>query len=223
MQPKKMISSLMKEQVTRDYLLKLFSKFGISDIKLDKTPLGVRVVIRTPKPRAIVNRASNELRIASKKLGEIFEQSSPRIEVEESEDPMLDPNVVADAIAFRIARFGPMKYKVIAHKMLDAIMAAGARGAEIEIGGVIKERAAHFKFRPNGGILPKSGQVEDYGVRKGQKQLLLKRGAIGIKVTIVTKSSKLGGINITDGRENRGPGDGASKDEHKEDTGSAAS
>ncbi|MEM3191352.1 MAG: hypothetical protein QW292_04520 [Candidatus Parvarchaeota archaeon] len=218
-----MINTLMREQVTRDYLLKLFNKFGVSDIKLEKTPLGVRVVIKTPKPKSIINRASNELKLASKKLGEIFEQAPPKIEVEESEDPMLDPNVVADAIAFRISRFGPMKYKVVAHKILDSVMAAGAIGAEIEIGGVIKERAAHFKFKPNGGILPKSGQVEDYGVRKGKKQLLLKRGAIGIKVTIVTKTNKFGGVNINNGGEVRGPGDGAPEDEHKENPGPAAS
>lgn len=209
--------------MTRDYLLKLFNKFGISDIKIDKTPLGVRVVIKTPKPRSIINRASNELRLASKRIGEIFEQTPPRIEVEESEDPMLDPNVVADAIAFRMSRFGPMKYKVIAHKVLDSVMEAGAIGAEIEIGGVIKQRAAHFKFRPNGGILPKSGQVEDYGVRKGRKQLLLKRGVIGIKVTIVVKTSKFGGVKIDDGGEVRGPGDGTPEDEHKENPGPAAS
>lgn len=220
---KKITNSLIKEQIAKEYLMKKFNRLGISSVKIDKTPLGIKVIVYAYKPGLIVSRYSALLKEASAKVGQIFDIEPPRIDVEEVDNPMLDPEIIADSIAFNISRYGPMKYKVVAHKALDNIMKAGARGAEIEIGGVIKERAAHFKFRPTGGVLPKSGQIEQYGIKKASKQLLLKRGMIGIKVTIVTNKPMPGEVRFKDGGEVRGSGDGAAKDEHKADTGSPAS
>jgi ribosomal protein S3 len=214
---KKIITNKVNEEAAREYLFKKFNRFGISDIKIEKTPLGMKIIIKTPKPGAIITRANQVLRESSKDLGEFFKQESPRIEVENSLDPNLDPAIIADSIAFKIAKFGPMKYKVVIHKAMDSIMAAGAKGVEIEIGGVIKERAAHFKFRPIGSVMPKTGQVEFFGVRTAKKQLVLKRGSIGIKVTIVVPTETVGGIKINGGRESEGSGDGAPENEHKED------
>ncbi len=219
----KIISNAMREQIAIEYLVKKFNRLGVSSVKIDKTPLGIKVVIFAYKPNLIISRYSNLLKEASSKIGQIFNIEPPRIDVEGVENPLLDPEIVADSIAFNIFRFGPMKYKVIAHKALDNTMKAGARGAEIEIGGVLKERAAHFKFRPNGGVLPKSGQVEQYGVRKASKQLLLKRGMIGIKVTIVTNKPMPGEVRFKDGGETGRSGDGTPKNEHKENTGAPAS
>ena len=223
MLPKKIVANRVNDETAREYLFKKFSRFGISDIRIEKTPLGMKIVIKTPKPGAIITRANQILRESSKELGEYFNQESPRIEVEGSQDPNLDPAIVADSIAFKIAKYGPMKYKVVAHKAMDSIMSAGARGVEIEIGGVIKERAAHFKFRPTGSVMPKTGQVEFFGVRSAKKQLVLKRGSIGIKVTIVVPTENIGGVKINDGRKSEGRGNGTSENEHKEDAGAPAS
>ncbi len=223
MLPKKIIASKVNEEAAREFLLKKFNRFGISDIKMDKTPLGMKIVIKTPKPGAIVTRANQILKESSKELGQFFNQESPRIEVENSSNPNLDPAIVADSIAFKIAKYGPMKYKVVAHKAMDSIMEAGAKGVEIEIGGVIKERAAHFKFRPIGSVMPKTGQIEFFGVRTAKKQLVLKRGSIGIKVTIVVPTETIGGIKINGRRESEGSGDGAPENEHKEDARASAS
>ena len=223
MLPRKIITAKVNEEIVREYLLKKFNRFGISDIRIEKTPLGMKIVIRTPKPGAMVTRANQIIKDSSRELGDYFKQESPRIEIESSESPDLDPAIVADSIAFKISKYGPMKYKVVAHKAMDSIMSAGAKGVEIEIGGVIKERAAHFKFRPTGSVMPKTGQVEFFGVRTAKKQLVLKRGSIGIKVTIVVPTESTGGIKISDGRESERSGDGTPENEHKEDTGAPAS
>lgn len=223
MLPKKIINSRLNEETAREYLLKKFNRFGISDIKIDKTPLGMKVVLRTPKPGILVTRGGQALKEASKELGLYFKQEAPHIDIEQTDDPMLDPEVIADSIAFKIAKYGPMKYKIIAHRALDDIINAGAGGAEIEIGGVIKERAAHFKFRPPGSVMPKTGQLEQFGVRKAKKQLLLKRGSIGIKVTIVVPTHMSNEVEFKNGRKLEGTGARASENEHKKDSGSSAS
>ena len=220
---KKLMSAKVTEQTAREYLFKKFGRFGISDVRIEKTPLGMRVILRTPKPGIIVTRASQTLKEASKELGEYFKQEPPHIEVEHTDNPMLDPDAVADSIAFKISKYGPMKYKIVAHRALEDIMNAGAGGAEVEIGGVIKERAAHFKFRPHGSVMPKTGQLECLGVRKAKKQLVLKRGSIGIKVTIVVPQKLPNEVEFKDGRESEGAGTGAPENEHKENARSSAS
>ncbi len=219
---RKIIATRISEQIAKEKLLKKFSNFGVSEVKIEKTPLGMKVILRTSKPGFLVTRASQLIKEASKELGEYFKQEPPHIDVEATDDPMLNPEVIADSIAFKISKYGPMRYKTIAHGALEDIMRAGARGAEIEIGGVIKERAAHFKFKPPGSVLPKSGQPEQYGVRTTKKQLLLKRGMIGIKVTIVVKAQMPGEVQM-DGRKSEGPGNGTPENEHKENTGVTAS
>ena len=121
---KKIIANKVNEETAREYLFNKFSRFGISDIRIEKTPLGMKIVIKTPKPGAIVTRANQILKESSRELGEYFKQESPRIEVESSANPNLDPAIVADSIAFKIAKYGPMKYKVVAHKAMDSIMEA---------------------------------------------------------------------------------------------------
>ncbi|MCL5016770.1 MAG: hypothetical protein M1441_01345 [Candidatus Parvarchaeota archaeon] len=223
MLPKKIINSKTNDEVARELIMNRLSRFGISSVGIEKTPLGMKVVVRTTKPGFLLTRANQTLKDLSKELGVYFKQESPHIDVEQVDDPLLDPESVADSIAFKIAKFGPMKYKVVAHKAMDDIMAAGAKGVEIEIGGVIKERAAHFKFRPHGSVMPKTGQLEDFGVRKAKKQLVLKRGSIGIKVTIVAPTHAASEVEFKNGRKSEGSGAGAPENEHKEDAGAAAS
>ncbi|MCL5009433.1 MAG: hypothetical protein M1433_00395 [Candidatus Parvarchaeota archaeon] len=223
MLPKKILNSRVNEHTAKEYILKKFSRFAITDIRIEKTPLGMKIVIKTPKPGLMVTRGNQLLKETSNHIGKYFNQEPPHIEVEQTDDPELNPEAIADSIAFRISKYGPMKYKMIAHRALDDIMRAGAKGAEIEIGGVIKERAAHFKFRPNGGVMPKTGQLEQFGVLKAKKQLTLKRGSIGIKVTVVIPKQMPGEVKFNDRREPEGAGDGAPKNEHKEDAGASSS
>ncbi len=223
MLPKKLIGNKVSEETAREYLLSKFNRFGISEIQIDKTPLGMKVVLRTPKPGILITRAGAALKAASTELGRHFKQDPPHIDVEQTENALLDPEAMADSICFKIAKHGPMKYKIVAHRALEDIMNAGAKGAEIEIGGVIKERAAHFKFRPHGSVMPKTGQIEQFGVRKAKKQLLLKRGSIGIKVTIVVPVKMPGGVEFKHGREHKGAEARAPENEHKENAGTAAS
>ncbi|MCL5017949.1 MAG: hypothetical protein M1573_01785 [Candidatus Parvarchaeota archaeon] len=223
MLPRKIISSRTIDQVAREMVMKRLMRFGISSVIIEKTPLGIKVVVRTTKPGFLLTRANQILRDLSKELGVYFKQEPPHIDVDQVDNALLDPETVADSIAFKIAKLGPMKYKIVAHRAMDDIMAAGAKGVEIEIGGVIKERAAHFKFRPHGSVMPKTGQLENFGVKKAKRQLVLKRGSIGIKVTIVAPEHTVKEVEFKDGRKSEGPGNGTSEDEHKENARAATS
>ncbi|MCW1293158.1 MAG: KH domain-containing protein [Candidatus Parvarchaeota archaeon] len=195
---KKIIREGMAKLAVKEALLKLFKGYPVIDINIDKTPLGYRVIIYSHKPSVILGRAGDLIEKGVALASKLLNNESVRLQVEQIENPDLDPRVVAERIKTKLERYGFKKYKKIGDQELEIIRKAGARGAEIEIGGIIKERADHVKFRFVGGVLPKSGNVEQYGVRRAARQLIVKRGAIGIKVTIVLKSRMPGELEVNE-------------------------
>jgi ribosomal protein S3 len=185
---KKIIQERMKMLAVKEALISLFKGYPIIDVKVERTPLGYRAVMYSTKPSIILGRGAELLRQGTQMAQQILENENVRISVEIIENPDLDPRVVVDRVVTKLARYGFKKYKKVGSDEIERIKAAGARGAEIEIGGIIKERADHAKFRIVGGVLPKAGNVEQYGVRKAQRQLIVSRGAIGVKCIIVVNS-----------------------------------
>ncbi|MEM3829642.1 MAG: hypothetical protein QXP36_10575 [Conexivisphaerales archaeon] len=201
---KKIIKERSAMLSAKEELAKLFKGYPVVDISMDKTPLGYRAIIYSHKPSVILNRASDLIDKGASIASKILRNEPVRIQVEQIQNPDLDPRVVAERIASKLERYGFKKYKKIGDQELEIVRKAGARGAEIEIGGIIKERADHVKFRFVGGVLPKAGNVEQYGVRRAKKQLIVKRGAIGIKVTIVLNTNMPGEIEVIESGTERG-------------------
>lgn len=194
---KKMIEERMKMLSAKEALLSLFKGYPVIDVTIEKTPLGYKATLYSHKPTIILSRAGDLMEKGAKMCSQILNNENVTIKVDKIENPDLDPKVVAERIAGKLERYGFKKYKKIGDEELKRIQAAGARGAEIEIGGIIKERADHVKFRFVGGVLPKTGNVEQYGVRKASRQLIVKRGAIGIKVTIVLNVPMPGEVRLS--------------------------
>ncbi len=193
---KKIIEEKMRMLSVKEMLMDLFKGYPVIDIKIERTPLGYRAIMYSTKPSVILGKGSDLLRQGTQKAESILKSSNVRISVENVENPDLDPRVIVDRVVTKLARYGFKKYKKVGSVELERIKAAGARGAEIEIGGIIKERADHVKFRIVGGVLPKAGNVEQYGVKKAKKQLIVTRGAIGVKSIIVVNSPMPGEVVI---------------------------
>ncbi len=181
---RKFIAQKMKEHVVKEYLRERLPKLGFSKIELDKTPLGMRVIIFTSKPGLIVGRRGSNLSALAKSLKEKFDLENPQIEVHEVKEPFLDPQIMAESIALQIERFGPGRFKPIAFRALQQIMDAGARGVEIKIDGKAPgKRATCWRFRK--GYLPKCGNVAVEDVAVGFEIAKPKPGVIGITVSIL--------------------------------------
>ena len=112
-----------------------------------------------------------------------FHLENPHIEINEILKPEFDAQNIADEIANNLERFGSLRYKVIAYKMLERIVKAGALGVEIKLSGKLpSERAKSWRFAQ--GYLKKTGDPAKI-VNKAEARAETLPGTIGIKVSIL--------------------------------------
>lgn len=183
MEEKKFVSFKKEELSVKDYIKKSLGKGRISAVNIEYTPVGEKIVIATSKPGLVIGRKGEKIEELTKVLKKRFKLDNPHIEIREISDPYLDAQLVADEIALLLERQGSLKFKVIAYKMLDSIMRAGALGAEIVMSGKLpSERAKDWRFAQ--GYLKKTGDPAKV-VLRAQAQAITMPGVAGIQVRIL--------------------------------------
>lgn len=187
---RKFVKQRIKEEQIQEFISKNLKNVGHSHTKMQKTPLGEKIVIYATRPGLIVGKKGQSIKQLTKTLKKRFELENPQIEISEVENPNLDANIVAERIADSLERFGTTKFKGIGHKVMTNVMEAGALGVEIIMSGKIPSaRARSWRFYS--GYLKKSGDISLIGIRKANVMAKLKTGIIGIKVAIMPPDIKL--------------------------------
>ena len=180
---------LMEFQI-QEYITSTLRNMGHSHIKLQKTPLGDKIVIYAARPGLIVGRKGQNINMLTKNLKRIFSLENPQIEINEVENVNLDALIVAQRIANSLEKFGSARFKGVGHKVLSDAMNAGALGVEIVISGKIPSaRARRWRFYQ--GYLKKCGDIALTGVRTAYADAHLKTGTVGIQVRIMPPETKL--------------------------------
>ena len=187
---RKFVAENLKEYQIEEYLRSVLGKAGLSYIKVQRTPLGEKIIICASRPGIIVGKSGSNISKLTKDLKERFKMENPQIELVEAESPMTDASIVAESIANSLERFGTARFKGIGHKAMSDIMSAGARGVEILISGKVPSaRAKTWRFYM--GYLKKSGDIAVSGVETAYAAAKLKTGIIGVQVRIMPSSTKL--------------------------------
>ena len=156
----------------------------IGEITMEKTPLGEKIVISTTRPGMIIGRGGSAIKELTRNLKSRFRLENPQIETAEITNPYTSSQVVATRIAKELERFGPNRFKGIGYRELNRIMEAGALGVEIVIDGPIPG-ARSRKWRFHDGYMKKCGFISDNLLDKAQADAVLKKGTVGISVTIM--------------------------------------
>lgn len=186
---RKFVEEKVKESRIKKFLEKEISRCGYSNSELQRTPLGIKIIIWSSKPGLIVSKEGRKIKSLQKALEEEFKLENLQIEIREIENPDLDPQIMAEKIATQLEKLEANKFKAIGHKSLQRILDSGARGAEILISGKVpSQRAKSWRFRM--GYLPKCGDVTKM-VLVGFKIANPRPGIIGIKVSILPKDAKM--------------------------------
>ncbi len=184
------INQKRKEQQIQEYIESQFKKTGYSRTEIKRTPLGEKIIIYTTRPGIVVGRRGESIKQLTETLKNRFNMENPQIEIGEIENPFIDPNSIADKIAYTLERFGSKRFKSTGYKTLQTIMDAGALGAEIVISGKVPSaRAKNWRF--SAGYLKKSGDISENFVQRAYKTANLKTGTIGIKISIMPPDLKL--------------------------------
>ena len=183
MEEKKFVTFKKEELGVKEYIKNSLGKGRISNVSIEYTPVGEKIIIATSKPGLIIGRKGEKVDELTRVLKKRFKLDNPHIEIKEIINANLDAQLVADEIALLLERQGSLKFKVIAYKMLDSIMKSGALGAEIVMSGKLpSERAKSWRFAQ--GYLKKTGNPAKV-VDRAQSQAVTIPGVVGIKVSIL--------------------------------------
>jgi small subunit ribosomal protein S3 len=187
---RKFVNQNIKEFEIKEYIKNNLSRVGLSDVKLQRTPLGEKIIISTSRPGLVVGRSGTNITKLTKDLKEVFKLENPQIEIEEVVSIGLDANIIAEMIANSLEKFGTARFKGIGHKALSDVMGAGALGVEILVSGKVPSaRAKTWRFYQ--GYLKKCGDIAVSDVKVAYTTAKLKSGTIGIKVSIMTPDTSL--------------------------------
>lgn len=186
---KKFVDAKKQEFEIKEFIKMKVGKGKVSDVKIERTPIGEKIVIITAKPGLVIGRGGEIIQEITDLLKKKFKLENPQIEVSEILDPVFDAQGIADQIALALEKFGPLSFKLIAYKELEKLAKAGALGAEIRLSGKLpSERAKSWRFAF--GYLKKTGANEEI-VNRAKATAFTKPGVIGVKVAVVPKGKKM--------------------------------
>lgn len=181
---RKFVANNIKEFQIKEFVIANLGRVGLSSVKLQRTPLGEKIIIAASRPGLVVGRAGANIASMTKKLKKEFKLENPQIEIEEVKESGLDASIIAELIAGSLERFGSARFKGIGHKAMTNVLNAGGVGVEILISGKIpSSRAKTWRFYM--GYLKKCGEISVSGVLKAYSIAKLKTGVVGIKVSIM--------------------------------------
>jgi len=192
---KKFVEEKKQEFEIKEFIRKKLGKGKVSEVKIERTPVGEKIVISTVKPGLVIGRGGEIIQDINKTLKERFNLENPQVEVAEVLEPEFDAQTIADNIAMALENLGPLSFKLIAYKELDRMIKSGALGAEIRLSGRLpSERAKSWRF--GFGYLKKTGETTKI-VNKAKAIAFTQPGVVGVKVYVVPKNVRLSDkINI---------------------------
>src|SRR3989338_3365368 len=189
MEEKKFVKFKQDELGIKEYIKHSIGKGRISDVAIEYTPVGEKIVISTNRQGLVIGKRGEKIDELTYVLRKRFNLDNPHIDIKEITNEALDAQLVADSIAIQLERKGSLKFKIIAYKTLDSIMKAGALGVELALSGKLpSDRAKTWRFTQ--GYLKKTGDPSKV-VNKAMAQARTQMGVIGIKVSILPPNAHI--------------------------------
>ncbi|RLE41474.1 30S ribosomal protein S3, partial [Candidatus Woesearchaeota archaeon] len=181
---REIISRQIKEYQIKEFIEDFLNGAGYSHTEVKRTPLGEKIIIHTSRPGLVVGRSGKNIKELTEQLKVKFDLDNPQIEIAEVDDPNLNASIVAERIATSLERYGPVRFKSIIHKAVEASMAAGAMGIEVLLSGKVPSARART-WRVSAGYLKKCGEPALENVDISYKIAKLKSGVVGVVVKIM--------------------------------------
>ena len=176
------VKHAIKELEIEEFIKQNFPMGDYSKIEMQRTPLGIKILIHTNKPGRIIGRSGRNINEMTDAIRQRFGLENPQLDVKIIRNPDLDAKIVAKQIASSIER--GFNYKKIGNLTIKRIMEAGAVGAEIIISGKFGTgKGMTSKFIE--GYLKHCGQSAKELVDYGFEEVTMRPGKIGIQVKIM--------------------------------------
>ncbi|MBI5390761.1 30S ribosomal protein S3 [Candidatus Woesearchaeota archaeon] len=187
---RKILAQKIKEFEVEEFITMNLPKIGHSHTKLQRTPLGDKVIITASRPGLVVGKKGQSIKKLTIDLKKRFNLENPQIEIADVQNQNLDPKILAEKLETSLEKFGINRFKALGHKIMMDAMNAGALGIEVLISGKVpSSRAKVWRFYQ--GYLKKCGDVAETQVKKAYAAAKLKSGVVGIQVRIMPPDVKL--------------------------------
>ena len=164
---------------------------GVTGVEIERLPKSMVVVITVSRPGVVIGRGGTGIEDVKKHILEIISRVRGKrvkdlkidIRINEVKNPELSACLVAERIAGEMERRIPHRRAV--QKAIERVMAAGALGVKIVLGGRINGAEISRVEKFHQGSVPSQTLRED--IDYAQVPALLKRGYVGVKVWIHKK------------------------------------
>jgi small subunit ribosomal protein S3 len=184
---KRIIEDSIESLEIDELLAEEFKHAGYGGIDLAKTPQGTLITLYTMRPGRVIGKRGRTIKRVTARLESELGIPDPQITVVEVEVPELDPRIMASRIADALER--GVHYRRAIFWALRRIMEVGAIGCEILVKGKIRSDKSRFE-KVSEGYIPKSGDPAIRQLRSATIHVKLKRGIMGVTVTIVPPESE---------------------------------
>jgi len=185
------VKRIIKDNIERvkvdELLADEYEQAGYGGITLTKTPLGTQINLFAMRPGRVIGKRGRAIKAASERLEYELGLPNPQITVVEVEVPELNPRIMAARIANALER--GVHYRRAIFWSLNRTMEAGAIGCEILIKGPLRSRRGRYE-KVREGYVPKSGEPTLRYVKKATVHVKMKKGTLGVNVTIVPPDAK---------------------------------
>ena len=185
---RKLVTENIRRVLLKEYIMKETEKAGFGGLDIQRTPMGTRITLVAERPGMIIGQRGASIKDLTEVVENRFKFDNPQIEVQEDQNPNLNPHIMAQKLASAIER--GWHFRRAGHSTVRRIMESGARGCQVVISGKLTgERHRTEKFRE--GHIKYCGEPKQLFMKAGFAVAKKKPGIIGIKVQIMWPDARL--------------------------------
>lgn len=179
---------LLEDVKIRRALLEKLKLAGITSVEIERLPKSMVITLSVSRPGVVIGRGGTGIEEVKKfileKIREVRKEKVTDLKIDlqvnEVKNPELSAYLVAGRIAGELER--RMSHRRVVSKTMERVMAAGAKGIKIVLGGRIQGAEISRVEKFHLGSVPTQTLREN--VDYAQVPALLKRGYVGVKVWI---------------------------------------
>jgi len=173
------VDLLHEDRMVRNHIESETGQAGVSRIEIERFPNQIVIYIHTARPGIVIGRKGETVKglraNLEKKTGK-----KVKIEVQEVDQPDLDPKLVAESIADQLIR--RISHSRAIKRAISNAMRAGAEGIRIEVSGRLGGSDMSRREWQSEGRIPRNTLRSE--VDFGKAEALTTFGQIGVKVWI---------------------------------------
>lgn len=159
---------------------------GYAGIDVAEESTGLRITVEVENLDIVVDE--RDIGEITEELEERFSLDDPEVEVQEVEDPDLNPRIVADRLATALER--GWYFRKAGPTTIDRVMEAGALGAEIVLSGKVTGARSRVE-KYNAGCFENDIELSEDVIDEGESVAEMKLGTIGVAVRIVQPDAEI--------------------------------